>query len=66
MLPLEENIANTAKVVETAHILGADVEAELGHVGIAAKQSDQLMKTFTPELILPPNFVIEPVLILLQ
>lgn len=41
MLPLEENIANTAKVVETAHILGADVEAELGHVGIAAKQSDQ-------------------------
>jgi fructose-bisphosphate aldolase class II len=32
-LPLEENIANTRKVVEAAHRAGAGVEAELGHVG---------------------------------
>lgn len=32
---LEKNIALTKKVVETAHILGADVEAEIGHVGLA-------------------------------
>lgn len=32
---LDENIALTKKVTETAHILGADVEAELGHVGLA-------------------------------
>jgi ketose-bisphosphate aldolase len=32
-LTLEENIANTRKVVEAAHAVGAAVEAELGHVG---------------------------------
>ena len=32
-LPLEENIANTRRVVEAAHAVGAAVEAELGHVG---------------------------------
>lgn len=32
---LDENIALTRKVTETAHILGADVEAEIGHVGLA-------------------------------
>lgn len=32
---LAKNIALTKKVVETAHILGADVEAEIGHVGLA-------------------------------
>lgn len=32
---LDENIVLTKKVVETAHILGADVEAEIGHVGLA-------------------------------
>ena len=40
MLPVEENIVNTRRVAEAAHALGADVEAELGHVGFAA-QSDQ-------------------------
>ena len=30
---LDENIALTRKVTETAHILGADVEAEIGRVG---------------------------------
>ncbi len=32
-LPLEQNIANTKKVVAEAHARGAAVEAELGHVG---------------------------------
>lgn len=40
MLPLEENIANTRKVVETAHLLGADVEAELGYIGLAENGLD--------------------------
>ncbi|MDI9242956.1 class II fructose-bisphosphate aldolase [Fusibacillus kribbianus] len=40
MLPVEENIRLTRRVVDAAHALGADVEAELGHVGFAA-QSDQ-------------------------
>lgn len=40
MLPVEENIRLTKRVVDAAHALGADVEAELGHVGFAA-QSDQ-------------------------
>ena len=31
-LPLEENIANTKKVVDYAHARGVTVEAELGHV----------------------------------
>lgn len=32
-LPLEENIAETKKVVELAHIHGVSVEAELGRIG---------------------------------
>jgi len=32
-LPLEENIANTRRVVQAAHAVGVGVEAELGHVG---------------------------------
>lgn len=32
-LPIEENIANTRRVVEAAHARGIHVEAELGHVG---------------------------------
>lgn len=55
MLPLEENISNTAKVVETAHILGADVEAELGHVGTASGQSDQ----FNEDLYTKPEIAAE-------
>jgi fructose-bisphosphate aldolase class II len=35
-LPFEENVANTKKVVEAAHAVGAAVEAELGHVGIGS------------------------------
>jgi fructose-bisphosphate aldolase, class II len=35
-LPLEENIANTRKVVEAAHARGVPAEAELGHVGVGS------------------------------
>ena len=33
LLPYEENVALTKKVVEAAHAAGVSVEAELGHVG---------------------------------
>jgi fructose-bisphosphate aldolase class II len=33
-LPIEENIANTRRIVQAAHAVGAGVEAELGHVGL--------------------------------
>lgn len=32
-LPMEQNIANTKKIVEIAHACGVSVEAEIGHVG---------------------------------
>ncbi|MCL2513775.1 MAG: class II fructose-bisphosphate aldolase [Oscillospiraceae bacterium] len=32
-LPYDENIANTREIVKIAHAMGADIEAELGHVG---------------------------------
>lgn len=32
-LPMEENIAQTKRVVEAAHAAGVSVEAEIGHVG---------------------------------
>lgn len=35
-LPYEENIANTKLLSQLAHGLGISIEAELGHVGIAA------------------------------
>ena len=34
--PYGENIAETAKIVEIAHAMGATVEGEIGHVGSAA------------------------------
>ena len=33
VLPLEENIAQVAELANIAHICGASIEAELGHVG---------------------------------
>lgn len=41
MLPLEENIKNTKEISKAAHAFGADVEAELGHVGFAENTGDQ-------------------------
>jgi ketose-bisphosphate aldolase len=40
-LPLEENIANTKRVVEAAHAVGVGVEAELGHVGFGNQYESQ-------------------------
>lgn len=49
--PLEENIALTKKTTQTAHILGADVEAELGHVGAAALSDGDKRELYTrPEI----------------
>lgn len=41
MLSVEENIKNTKEVVRVAHVLGAEVEAELGRVGFASTVTDQ-------------------------
>lgn len=41
MLPVEENIKNTAEIVKVAKAFGADVEAELGRVGFASTVEDQ-------------------------
>lgn len=41
LLPLEENIRNTREITRIAHALGAEVEAELGHVGFASTVTDQ-------------------------
>ena len=40
-LPLEENIANTKRIVDSAHAAGVGVEAEVGHVGLG-NQYDSL------------------------
>lgn len=45
--PLEENIALTKKVTETAHIFGVDVEAELGHVGMALDSDGDKKEFYT-------------------
>lgn len=39
-LPYEENVAVTSAVVKAAGVFGVDVEAELGHVGMAGNLSD--------------------------
>ena len=41
MLSYADNVANTRAVARVAHAMGADVEAELGHVGFAATETDQ-------------------------
>lgn len=46
LLPLDENIAFTKKVVEVARNFGVDVEGELGHVGVAMESDDFSKKEF--------------------
>ena len=41
MLSYDDNVRNTRAVARVAHAMGADVEAELGHVGFAATETDQ-------------------------
>ena len=49
--PVEENICQTKEVVKVAHALGADVEAELGHVGFAADRDENDTDLYTkPEV----------------
>ena len=51
MLPLEENIANTRKVVEAAAQFDAEVEAELGYVGFASHADQDKSDLYTqPEV----------------
>ncbi len=51
MLPLEENIRLSKKVVEVAHTFGVDVEAELGRVGFAADSDEENPDMYTkPEV----------------
>lgn len=51
MLPVEENITLTKRVVDAAHALGADVEAELGRVGFAAQSDQENLDLYTrPEV----------------
>lgn len=49
LLSLEENIANTRRVVEYAHRAGVNVEAELGHVGSGSEYQEYggIRKGFT-------------------
>lgn len=50
-LSLEENVVNTRKVVETAAVFGAEVEAELGRVGFAADSDEDRLDMYTkPEV----------------
>ena len=39
-LPIEQNIADTRRVIEAAHAQGVAVEAELGHVGLGSDYQD--------------------------
>lgn len=39
-LPYEENVALTMEVTRCAHVMGVDVEAELGHVGVGMNLED--------------------------
>ena len=40
MLPFEDNIALTKKVVDTAHAVGLSVEGELGTIGKTDEQAE--------------------------
>lgn len=41
MLPYEENVAQTRRVVKIAHMVGVDVEAEIGTIGKIGDASDE-------------------------
>ncbi len=46
-LPFEENVRRTRQIVDLAHARGISVEAELGHVGMAADGDDQSADMYT-------------------
>jgi len=49
LAPLEQNIALTRRAVDLAHVKGASVEAELGHVGVGQDivNEDQQLESLT-------------------
>jgi len=50
--PYQENVAVTRKVVETAHVVGVTVEAELGRVG---QGSEKLTKAEAQQMMTDPD-----------
>lgn len=49
LLPFEENIAETKKIVEMCKPIGVAVEGEIGHVGVAANGDEQTTEYTTVE-----------------
>lgn len=49
LLPLEENIAETKKIVDMCSHLGIAVEGEIGHVGVASAGDEQTTEYTTVE-----------------
>jgi len=45
--PYDENIAETAEIVKIAHAMGATVEGEIGHVGLAAEGDGEKADLYT-------------------
>jgi ketose-bisphosphate aldolase len=58
-LSFEENLANTGTAVELARAYGADVEAELGHVGSGGSLSDISDTSHFTDPVLAERFVRE-------
>lgn len=46
-LPFEENVRRTRQIVDLAHAQGINVEAELGHVGMASDGDDRSSDMYT-------------------
>ena len=54
-LPYEQNVELTSSVTKVAHVMGVDVEAELGHVGVGTNLEDYQNK----DLFTDPNQAIK-------
>lgn len=55
--PFEENLSVTASVVKCAHLLGVDVEAELGTVGQGSRKEDFCNEEFYTKPEMARDFV---------
>lgn len=56
-LPYEENVALTRSIVRAAEVFGVDVEAELGHVGIGAREDDIVNRDYYTNVEQAADFV---------
>ncbi|HEY5561524.1 MAG TPA: class II fructose-bisphosphate aldolase [Clostridiaceae bacterium] len=56
-LPYEDNISKTAELVKIASVLGASVEAELGHVGGAEGGEDDAQEAYYTNVVQATDFV---------